>query len=120
VAQSWSSPLRRPTSWGRFGNVPEIPSANRFTNPLGDRLDAGNRLGDPGDTSHRLIQGSTHGLATFTVSGAGLTTPASPTSCDHTYQVRVFATDGNGRILGSSSYTSLLSVADLSTAGCGA
>jgi len=101
-----------------IGNATTFPSANRFTNPLGDRLDAGNRLGDPGETSHSLIRGSTHGLAKFTVSGAGLTTPAAATSCDHTYQVRVFATDGNGRILGSSSYTSLLSVADLSSAGC--
>jgi hypothetical protein len=100
------------------GNASTFPSANRFTNPLGDRLDAGNRLGDPGETSHRLIRGSTHGLAAFTVSGAGLTTPAAATSCDNTYQVRVFATDGSGRILGSSSYTSLLSVADLSSAGC--
>jgi hypothetical protein len=101
-----------------IGNASTFPSANRFTNPLGDRLDAGNRLGDPGETSHTLIRGSTHGLAAFTVSGAGLTTPAAATSCDNTYQVRVFATDGNGRILGSSSYTSLLSVADLSSAGC--
>jgi hypothetical protein len=103
-----------------IGNVPAVPSANRFTNPLGDRLDAGNRLGDAGETSHRLIRGSTHGSATFTTTGAGLTTPTDPASCDHTYQVRVFAADSQGRIIGSSSYTSLLSVADLSTAGCGA
>jgi hypothetical protein len=31
----------------------------------------------------------------------------------------VFAADNHGQIIGSSSYTSLLSVADLSTAGCG-
>ena len=58
------------------------------------------------------------GTALFTTGGAGLTTPADPASCDHTYQVRVFATDGRGRIIGSSSYTSLLSVADLSSASC--
>jgi hypothetical protein len=101
-----------------IGNVATFPSANRFTNPLGDRLDSGNRLGDPGETSHRVIQGSTHGVVTLTTSAAGLTTPTDPASCDHTYQVRVFAADNQGRILGSSSYTSLLSVADLSSAGC--
>jgi hypothetical protein len=101
-----------------IGNVATFPSANRFTNPLGDRLDDGNRLGDPGETSHKLIPGSTHGVAAFTVSGAGLTTPAAATSCDNTYQIRVFATDGSGRIIGSSSYTSLLSVANLASAGC--
>lgn len=100
------------------GNVNSVPSANRFTNPLGDRFDAGNRLGDPGETSHRLIRGSTHGVASFTTTGAGLTTPTDPASCDHTYQVRVFAADNNGRIIGSSSYTSLLSVADLTSASC--
>jgi hypothetical protein len=103
-----------------IGNVATFPSANRFTNPLGDRLDGGNRLGDPGETSHRVIHGSTHGVVTLTTSAAGLTTPADPASCDQTYQVRVFAADNQGRILGSSSYTSLLSVADLSSAGCSA
>ena len=100
------------------GNVASIPSASRFTNPLGDRFDAGNRLGDPGEVSQTALPGSTHGTALFTTGGAGLTTPADPASCDHTYQVRVFATDGRGRIIGSSSYTSLLSVADLSSASC--
>ena len=101
------------------GNTPSIPTANPFTNPLGDRLDGGNRLGQPGETSHVLISGSTHGVANLSTTGAGLTTPSNPASCDHTYQVRVFAADNHGQIIGSSSYTSLLSVADLSTAGCG-
>ncbi len=103
-----------------IGNTPDIPNANTFTNPLGDRLDAGNRLGQPGETSHVLVPNSTHGVVNLTTTGVGLTTPANPASCDHTYQVRVFAADRHGRIIGSSSYTSLLSVADLSTAGCGA
>jgi hypothetical protein len=94
-------------------------NVNTFTNPLGDRLDAGNRLGQPGETSHQYLAGHTHGQATFSTGDVGLTTPTAPTSCDNTYMVRVFATDGAGRLLGSASETSLLSVADLSSAGCG-
>ncbi|MFL6073727.1 MAG: S8 family serine peptidase, partial [Mycobacteriales bacterium] len=67
-------------------------NVNTFTNPLGDRLDAGNRLGQPGETSHRYLAGHTHGQATFSVGDVGLTTPTAATSCDNTYMVRVFAT----------------------------
>ncbi len=100
------------------GNTDTLPVANVFTNPTGDRLDAGDRLGMPGESGHRWIKNSTHGLKVFDAFSVGMTLPAAATSCDHTYQVRVFATDAQGHILGGSSYTSLLSVANLASAGC--
>jgi hypothetical protein len=109
------------TDWlaGLFSlNASGLPVANVFTNPLGDRLDKGDRLGQAGDTGSQWIKGSTHGVKVFDAFAVGMTLPADPTNCDHTYQVRVFATDGQGRILGGSSYTSLLSVANLASPGC--
>jgi hypothetical protein len=101
-----------------IGNTNTLPVANVFTNPLGDRRDAGDRLGMPGSTGSQWIKNSTHGVKVFDGFSVGMTLPAAATSCDHTYQVRVFATDGTGRILGGSSYTSLLSLANLASPGC--
>ena len=39
------------------GNTAPCRCANVFTNPLGDRLDAGNRLGMPGEAGHHWLQG---------------------------------------------------------------
>lgn len=99
-----------------FPGLGKVTNGNSFTNPLGDRLDAGNRLGQPGGTAHRLLA-TTQGEVNFNAIDLGLRTPAAP-HCDNTYQVRVFATDTAGRIIGAASYTALVSVADLAAAGC--
>ncbi len=99
-----------------LGNA-DLPNANTFTNPLGDRLDNGNREGDPGESGHVTLW-KTKGLVTLHLSQLGMVAPTEAGVCDNTYQIRVFATDGHGHIIGSSSYTSLLSVADMSSAAC--
>lgn len=99
-----------------FPGTVKVANGNMFTNPLGDRLDHGNRLGQPGESAHRALP-DTHGDARLSATDLGLPRPIEGT-CDNTYQVRVFATDAHGAIIGTASYTSLLSVADLSAATC--
>jgi hypothetical protein len=99
-----------------FPGTVQVANGNMFTNPLGDRLDRGNRLGQPGESAHRVLP-STHGDVRLSVADLGLPAPI-PGTCDNTYQVRVFATDASGRIIGTASYTSLLSVADVSAPTC--
>ena len=88
---------------------------NNFTNPLGDRLDRGNNFGQPGETSHVAVNG-TAGYAVLSGPAAGLSIPAA--NCDSTYQVRVFATDASGKIIGVASDGSVFSYVDLSKAVC--
>jgi hypothetical protein len=88
---------------------------NNFTNPNGDRLDTGDNVGMPGETTHVAVAG-THGAANLDGAHIGLGIPAA--NCDSTYQVRVFATDAFGRIIGVSSLGSVLSYADFSRDVC--
>jgi hypothetical protein len=88
---------------------------NTFTNPLGDRLDAGDDFGDGGETAHVRVNATT-GIVTLDGAKIGLSIPAS--ACDSTYQVRVFATDDQGRILGVASDGSVLTYYDFGKAGC--
>ncbi|WP_028060846.1 S8 family serine peptidase [Candidatus Solirubrobacter pratensis] len=88
---------------------------NNFTNPNGDRLDTGNDYGQAGETTHAAVAG-THGFAVLDGAAIGLSIP--PGNCDSTYQVRVFATDAAGHILGVASNGSILSYYDFSRAGC--
>ncbi len=90
---------------------------NNFTNPLGDRLDSGDDFGDKGETTHVAVKGN-HGFAVLDGAAIGLSIPAA--NCDSTYQVRVFATDNQGNILGVASDGSVLGYADPSKAVCGA
>ncbi|MBO0838088.1 MAG: S8 family serine peptidase, partial [Actinobacteria bacterium] len=90
---------------------------NNFTNINGDRLDAGDGFGQPGETAHVQVQG-TSGQAVLNGAAVGLSIPAGV--CDSTYAVRVFATDAAGQIVGVASDPSILSYADFSrAAACG-
>jgi hypothetical protein len=95
--------------------TPANSFVNNFTNPNGDRLDSGDDYGQAGETTHAAVAG-TRGFAVLDGAAIGLSVP--PGSCDSTYQVRVFATDGGGRILGVASNGSILSYYDFSRAGC--
>ncbi len=88
---------------------------NNFTNPNGDRLDGGDDFGQPGETSHVAVSG-THGTAVLTGPQAGLSIPAA--DCDSTYQVRVLATNAQGRIVGVAGNGSIFSYGDFSKAVC--
>jgi hypothetical protein len=94
-----------------------IVNANLFTNPQGDRPDAGNRLGQPGASARVPLAGSVAGTHTVSAAQLGLAGPP-PDACDRTYDLRVFATDGAGHILGAASRTSLISLVDLTAPGC--
>jgi hypothetical protein len=99
------------------GNFTDANSfVNNFTNPLGDRLDSGDDFGDAGETTHVSVNG-THGFVVLDGNQLGLATiPAA--NCDATYQVRVFATDGKGNILGVASDGSVMAFLDFGKAGC--
>jgi hypothetical protein len=58
----------------------------------------------------------THGTAVLTGPQAGLSIPGG--DCDSTYQVRVLATDRNGRIVGVAGNGSILSYGDFSKKVC--
>jgi hypothetical protein len=98
---------------GDFG--PANSFVNNFTNPNGDRFDSGNDFGQAGETTHVRVGGS-NGTAVLDGARIGLSIPAA--NCDSTYQVRVFATDGAGRILGVAGNGSILSYADFSRDVC--
>src|SRR5262249_35068544 len=87
----------------------DIPLINNFTNPLGDRLDAGNNLGQPGSTFHTTVSGK-NGVVILDGQTIGLSVPAG--ACDSTYQVRVFALDDHGQIIGVASNPSVISYTD--------
>jgi len=98
------------------GNItPENSLVNNFTNPNGDRLDGGDDFGMPGETSH-VAEPGTHGTAVLDMSSAGLSVPAD--ACDSAWQVRVLATDRNGRIVGVAGNGSILDLGDFSRAIC--
>jgi hypothetical protein len=99
------------------GNFTDANSfINNFTNPLGDRLDSGDDFGQAGETTHVNVNG-THGFVVLDGKALGLSTiPAA--NCDATYQVRVFATDGKGNILGVASDGSVMSFLDFGKTGC--
>ncbi len=98
------------------GNItPDNAFVNNFTNPNGDRLDGGDDFGQAGETSHVAVPG-THGTAVLTGPQAGLSIPGG--DCDSTYQVRVLATDRNGRIVGVAGNGSILSYGDFSKKVC--
>ncbi len=84
------------------GNVPD---ANKFTNPYGDRLDGGNNLGQPGGVYH-MAAPNTAGSVTLDAASIGLNVPMG--RCDSAYQVRVFATDASGNIIGVASNPSII------------
>jgi hypothetical protein len=86
-------------------------NGNRFTNPLGNQIDRGDNFGMPGSTYHTLIH-NTGGLVTLDGAAIGLSVPAG--ACDAAYQVRVFATDARGTIIGQASNPSMIDYADLS------
>ena len=88
---------------------------NNFTNPSGDRLDRGNRFGQPGSVFSKKVRGM-RGVAVLDGKTSNLSIPAG--ACDNSYQVRVFALDGDGKIVGVASNPSLLSYTDLSSASC--
>jgi hypothetical protein len=94
-----------------------IVNANLFTNPQGDRPDAGNRLGQPGAAARVALPGSVAGTQAVSAAQLGLPGPP-PDGCDRTYDVRVFATNAAGHIIGAASRTSLISLVDLTTPGC--
>ncbi len=98
---------------GNFG--PSNSLVNNFTNPLGDRIDKGDNFGQPGETSHRRVNG-TNGYAVFSGPSAGLKIPGG--KCDSTYQVRVFATDAQGKIIGVASDGSVFSYGNFGKAVC--
>jgi Subtilase family len=97
---------------GKFTTVNAF--VNNFTNPNGDRLDAGDNFGQPGETAHVQLSG-TSGVAVLDGKTIGLSIPAG--KCDSTYQVRVFGTDGKGNILGVGGNGSVLSYADFMRGG---
>jgi hypothetical protein len=112
----FSSPAVNFTSGLFFtGKITAANLPNRFTNPNGDRLDKGNRLGQPGSTTSVKIN-STHGVATLDGAQIGLSVPTGV--CDNTYQVRVFALDSRGKIVGVASNTSEFGYGDFSRAVC--
>ncbi len=88
---------------------------NNFTNPNGDRYDTGNNLGTPGSVARVPVQG-TKGVANLDGTKIGLSIPAN--ACDSTYQVRVLAVDGQGKIVGVAGNGSILSYGDFSKAVC--
>jgi hypothetical protein len=98
---------------GAFG--PSNTYVNNFTNPNGDRFDTGNNFGQLGSVAHVNVNG-THGVVSVDGAAIGLTIPAG--MCDSTYQVRAFATDGQGRIIGVAVNPSVLSYSDFSRPGC--
>jgi len=85
------------------GNVPD---ANKFTNPYGDRLDMGDNYGQSGSVYHTSVLPSTSGSITLDAAALGLTPQAG--RCDSAYQVRVFATDASGHIVGVASNPSII------------
>ncbi len=85
------------------GNVPD---ANKFTNPYGDRLDGGDNYGQSGSVYHTSVLPNTAGSITLDAAALGLTPQAG--QCDSAYQVRVFATDGSGHIVGVASNPSII------------
>ena len=93
----------------------DIPLVNNFTNPSGDRLDAGNNLMQPGSVFHKAVS-SAHGIVTLDAHKIGLAIPAG--ACDSAYQVRVFATDSSGKIIGVASNPSVIDYGDLSAPAC--
>ena len=97
---------------GRFTTANAF--VNNFTNPNGDRLDAGDNFGQPGETAHVQLSG-TSGVAVLDGKTVGLSIPAG--RCDSTFHVRVFGTDGKGNILGVRGNGSLLSYADFISGG---
>jgi hypothetical protein len=98
---------------GAFG--PSNSFVNNFTNPNGDRLDAGDDFGQPGEAAHVAVHGAS-GVAQLDGAAVGLTIPAA--KCDSTYQVRVLATDASGRVLGVASNGSILSYGDFGRDVC--
>ena len=90
-------------------------SPNKFTNPYGDRLDTGNNFGQAGGSFHKIVSGA-KGKVTFDGATIGLSIPV--TNCDKTVQIRVFAVDSDGKVLGVASNPSLFSYADFSRAVC--
>ena len=94
---------------------PSNQFVNNFTNPNGDRLDGGDDFGMPGETTHVAVRG-TNGTANLDGTRIGLSIPAA--NCDSTYQVRVFATDAFGRIVGVGSNGSIFSYVDGSRDVC--
>jgi hypothetical protein len=97
------------------GEFPDGVVVNNFTNPNGDRFDTGNNLGTPGSVARVPVQG-TKGVANLDGATIGLSIPAN--ACDSTYQVRVLATDSQGRIVGVAGNGSILSYSDFSKAVC--
>jgi hypothetical protein len=87
---------------------------NNFTNPNGDRLDGGDNFGQPGETAHLQLSG-TSGVAMLDGKTVGLSIPAG--RCDSTYQVRLFGIDGKGNILGVGGNGSILSYANFTRGG---
>ncbi len=98
---------------GNFG--PTNTFVNNSTNPNGDRLDGGDNFGQAGETTHVAVPGKA-GAAVLDGAAVGLSIPAN--ACDSTYQVRVLATDGSGRIVGVASNGSILGYADFSRRAC--
>ncbi len=98
-----------------------LPDANKFTNPYGDRLDGGNNLGQPGESYHTTVN-NTAGALTLDGGAIGLYNPAAipAGSCDLAYQVRLFATNAQGRIVGVAGNPSIIDFGDFSTTACGA
>lgn len=97
------------------GAFPDGRVVNNFTNPNGDRYDTGNNLGQAGSVARVPVQG-TKGLAKLDGATIGLTIPDG--KCDSTYQVRVLATDGQGKIVGVAGNGSILSYGDFSRDAC--
>jgi hypothetical protein len=95
--------------------TPANSLVNNFANINGDRLDTGDNFGQAGSTTHVQVK-ATSGLAVLDGAAIGLGIPVG--TCDSTYAVRVFATDGAGRIIGVASDPSVLSYADFSRAAC--
>lgn len=97
------------------GAFPDGVVVNNFTNPNGDRFDSGNNLGTPGSVARVPVQG-TKGVANLDAAAIGLSIPAN--ACDSTYQVRVLALDGQGKVVGVAGNGSIFSYSDLSKAVC--
>jgi hypothetical protein len=98
---------------GDFG--PTNTDVNNFTNPNGDRFDTGDNYGQPGGVARVRVNG-TSGVVTINGAAIGLTIPAG--DCDSTYQVRAWATDARGQLIGVAGNPSVLSYTDFSRAGC--
>ena len=93
----------------------DVQNANNFTNPQGDRIDTGNNYGQPGESANTRVS-SKSGTASLDAAGLRLTIPAG--SCDNTYQVRVFALNERGEIIGVASNPSLVSYLDSTLKAC--